>query len=434
MDRNIKDAKDIGTGELIYFNSHAKATYTNDGSILEDIISSFKQDGYPVIEHGTEDTTFTLTPNALHVWGKVSTLTLTLGEETEGITNEFIFIFEGSSNPVLTLPDTIKWADDVLPSIVPGKIYCISILNNLAVFSVFEGTDAQVGDICLSNANGDKKFIKVGDVIPDGWTPIGVVVIPESHDVYGTGECAVMSLKYMNYTTPNEGSISYQGMYWGGDNTDTSLYNYTYAATIGSATAQTETVSFTGYPYLPSDAFTATTCTKDTNASYSSSERTAAPSPYLTDGSRNSQYYTNGNNALSDFDGVGNTNILTGLATGEDWKTATSITNNSGSTYYPAACCCWRYSTVGTVQGNWYLPACGELGYLCARFKTINNAIQYLIDLGFSDSCSLVASSYFWSSSEYSSDSARCVLMYYGNVYGNLKYDRYYVRAFLRVK
>lgn len=168
MDRNIKDAKDLGTGELIYFNSHAKATYTNDGSILEDIILSFKQDGYHVIEHGVGDTTFTLTPNALHVWGKVSTLTLTLGEETEGITNEFIFIFEGSSNPVLTLPDTIKWADDVLPLIVPGKIYCISILNNLAVFSVFEGNDAQVGDICLANANGDKKFIKVGDVIPDG--------------------------------------------------------------------------------------------------------------------------------------------------------------------------------------------------------------------------------------------------------------------------
>ena len=63
----------------------------------------------------------------------------------------------------------------------------------------------------------------------------------------------------------------------------------------------------------------------------------------------NSQYYTNGNNAISDFDGVGNTKVLTGLATGQsDWKTAASIINNSGSTYYPAACCCWRYHTLGT--------------------------------------------------------------------------------------
>ena len=301
--------------------------------------------------------------------------------------------------------------------------------------TMIDKSNATVGDICCYDAvNDEKVFIRTGGTTPFEVTPIGVVVIPSSHDVYGTGECAVMSLKYMNYTTPNEGSISYQGMCWGGYGNDISLYNYTSAATIGSVTAQTETVSFTGYPYLPSDAFTVTTCTKDTNASYSSYGRTAAPSPYLTDGSRNSQYYTNGNNALSDFDGVGNTNILTGLATGEDWKTATSITNNSGSTYYPAACCCWRYSTVGTVQGNWYLPACGELGYLCARLKTINNAIQYLIDSGFSDSCSLVASRGFWSSSEYSSNFARYVYMYSGSVDYNDKANDYYVRAFLRVK
>lgn len=239
----------------------------------------------------------------------------------------------------------------------------------------------------------------------------------------------------MNSTAPDEGSTSYTYMYWGGYNNDTSLYNYTYVATIGSATAQTENVSLTAYSsYLPSDTFTATTCVKDTNAFYSSSERTAIPSPYLTDGSRNSQYYTNGNNAISDFDGVGNTNILIGLATGEDWKNATSITNNSGSTYYPAACCCWRYSTVGTVQGDWYLPACGELGYLCARFKTINNTIRYLIDSGFSDSCSLVGSSVtLWSSSECSSTLARAVDTGSGYVHNSNKNINSPVRAFLRV-
>jgi hypothetical protein len=238
----------------------------------------------------------------------------------------------------------------------------------------------------------------------------------------------------MNYTTPNEGSISHQYMYWGGNGNDISLYNYTSAATIGSATAQTETVSFSGSSYIPSDAFTATTCIKDTNAFYSSSGRTAAPSPYLTDGSRNSQYYTNGNNALSDFDGVGNTKILTDLATAQsDWKTATSITNSKDSGYYPAACCCWRYKPTGTVQGNWYLPACGELGYLCARLKAINNAIQYLIDSGFSDSCSLVASYYFWSSNEYGSGNARYVGMSDGRVGNGNKSSSNYVRAFLRV-
>lgn len=291
--------------------------------------------------------------------------------------------------------------------------------------------EALAGDFLCVDADGKKNIFR-GEV-SSGYTPIGVVVIPPSHDVYGTGEGAVMSLKYMNYTTPNEGSINYQSIYWGSYGGYTPIYDYTSVATIGYTTAQTETVSFTGSAYLPSDAFTAITCIKDTNASYSTSvKKSAAPSPYLTDGSRNSQYYTNGNNALSDFDGVGNTNVLTGLATGEDWKNTTSITNTSEKTYYPAACCCWRYSTVGTVQGNWYLPACGELGYLCARFKTINNAIQYLINSGFSNSCSLVASHWFWSSNDLDNYKARYVKMDNGTVAGANKKVDHYVRAFLR--
>ena len=312
--------------------------------------------------------------------------------------------------------------------------------------TMIDKSNATVGDICCYDAvNDEKVFIRTGGTTPFEVTPIGVVVIPSSHDVYGTGECAVMSLKYMNYTTPNEGSISYQSIYWGGYGTDiTGMTNFNKVPYIAaSASAQTDTYSPTingtsGYTYLPSDNFTGSTCGHDTSAKYYDTSVKPAPSPYLTDGSRNPLYYQTSSpsttaNTLSDFDGVGNTNVITGLATGEDWKTATSITNNSGSTYYPAACCCWRYSTVGTVQGNWYLPACGELGYLCARLKTINNAIQYLIDSGFSDSCSLVDSYAFWSSSDYSSNYARNVYMSNGSVNSNLKNYYRYVRAFLRV-
>jgi hypothetical protein len=38
--RNIKDAKDLTTGELVYFRSHAKATYMSDGRTVEDAINS----------------------------------------------------------------------------------------------------------------------------------------------------------------------------------------------------------------------------------------------------------------------------------------------------------------------------------------------------------------------------------------------------------
>lgn len=303
--------------------------------------------------------------------------------------------------------------------------------------------EALAGDFLCVDADGKKNIFR-GEV-SSGYTPIGVVVIPPSHDVYGTGEGAVISLKYMNYTTPNEGSISYQSMYWGGYGSDISiLTNFTDVPYI-AAIASTQTnktnpliVNVTGSAYLPSDRFTERTiCGHDTSTQYYFENGRAVPSPYFTDGSRNPRYYqTSGNsttkNALSDFNGVDNTNVLTDLATGEDWKNATSITNNSGSNYYPAACCCWRYSTVGTVQGNWYLPACGELGYLCARFKIINNAIQYLIDSGFSDSC-LVATYELWSSSERNNNDANYLAMSRGVIgSGPSKDENNYVRAFLR--
>ena len=41
--RRIKDAKDLTTGELIYFRGHAKATYLSDGSTLEEKISSIEE-------------------------------------------------------------------------------------------------------------------------------------------------------------------------------------------------------------------------------------------------------------------------------------------------------------------------------------------------------------------------------------------------------
>jgi hypothetical protein len=40
--RKVKDAKDLSTDELIYFKSHAKATYMSDGSTVEDTINNIE--------------------------------------------------------------------------------------------------------------------------------------------------------------------------------------------------------------------------------------------------------------------------------------------------------------------------------------------------------------------------------------------------------
>lgn len=44
-DRILKDAKDLKTGELIYFRGHAKATYMSNGATVEDAINSIGSGG-----------------------------------------------------------------------------------------------------------------------------------------------------------------------------------------------------------------------------------------------------------------------------------------------------------------------------------------------------------------------------------------------------
>lgn len=43
--RKVKDAQDLGSGELIYFKGHAKATYMSDGRTVEDAINDMQEGG-----------------------------------------------------------------------------------------------------------------------------------------------------------------------------------------------------------------------------------------------------------------------------------------------------------------------------------------------------------------------------------------------------
>lgn len=79
------------------------------------------------VDHGTADTTFELPANQYHTWGEVASLTITLGEETEGVVNDFMFSFvSGDTATQLTLPATVKG----VPAIEPNSIYQCSIVDN----------------------------------------------------------------------------------------------------------------------------------------------------------------------------------------------------------------------------------------------------------------------------------------------------------------
>ena len=87
-----------------------------------------------LVNHGTADTTFTLTPNAMHVWGEVAQLNLTLGTPMPNVMNEYAFEFQSPSTPTnLLLPSTLKWCNDYIPTIRAGKKYQASIVNNMII-------------------------------------------------------------------------------------------------------------------------------------------------------------------------------------------------------------------------------------------------------------------------------------------------------------
>lgn len=84
------------------------------------------------------------------------------------------------------------------------------------------------------------------------------------------------------------------------------------------------------------------------------------PSPYLGD-KPNPAYYSEisgYNNALADFDGKDNTDVL--VALGADYVAANAARN---------------YKAAGAEEIEWYLPAMGELGYLMVRFNKIQAAL-----------------------------------------------------------
>lgn len=88
---------------------------------------------YAEVNHGTSDTTFTLTPNTFHIWDEVASLDLSFGAETSGVANEYLFQFtSGATATSLTVPDTVEWVDGT-PTIEANKTYQVSIVNNIGL-------------------------------------------------------------------------------------------------------------------------------------------------------------------------------------------------------------------------------------------------------------------------------------------------------------
>lgn len=107
------------------------AEYDGSSEVSVEIPAGGAGGVYPVVS--MTDATAELAPNTFYQWGEIAALSITLATPTnEAITNEYCFEFvSGSTATTLTVPDTIRWAQE--PSIDTGKTYQVSILNGIGV-------------------------------------------------------------------------------------------------------------------------------------------------------------------------------------------------------------------------------------------------------------------------------------------------------------
>lgn len=199
--------------------------------------------------------------------------------------------------------------------------------------------------------------------------PVGVVMIPS--EFLPDKKARIISLTNMIYNGNDDMPWDESNGFW----VDSSASNSNWVG--ASYPPDTETYYESKLGYLPSDKSDWSGASPSTDASsryyYTNNELLddslnwmsigKSPSPYLSNGRFNPAYSLafEGGNALSDFNGLFNTQSLV----------------NEGSTFY-AAHACWNYKDItnGRDGLQWYLPALGELGFLMPRFQLINQSIQ----------------------------------------------------------
>ena len=403
----------------------------------------------------------------------------------DGVEMKIIAYNSGSSSITITLPwDTYTcFAKSLTVNAGEYGIIDISFKSESEVYILAEAKQAQggytgeYGTVAFSNGT-DYKLIQDKDnnlsdfkAAHSDYEPIGILIIPSSctrvmlpdGDVR-KGKNIIMSLCYMSYTTPDNGTKSNEAMYWGDYSVDTGLTNYNVVNYYSDGTTQS-TISTTDYAYLPSDLYNSVASKVYPSIGYRV-KLYFAPSPFKqVDGILlpNEEYYTtaySSQNAFSDFAGPNNTKVLIDLTTAlTDWKTkGVAITNSYDSGYYPAACCCARFGAPdnssapkGTnsflyhyannpsydytkgVNYTWYFPAAGELGFIMPHFKKNKATLTKLATLYTDMNIVSVASMFFWSSSECSYSYARNVRTDLGDVGNNSKDNGLYVRSFCAV-
>ena len=108
------------------------------------------------------------------------------------------YITKGEPN-IGSLSYKVDLTDDIVT--IPKR------LPNTADYVLYDKVNQEL--VCIASS------ADLSNYPSESYTPVGIVVIPASHDVYGDGSCGIISLKEMNCDTPSTGGTSEQSMYWG---------------------------------------------------------------------------------------------------------------------------------------------------------------------------------------------------------------------------
>lgn len=288
-------------------------------------------------------------------------------------------------------------------------------------------TQARVGDLVFTNwsiytedVEGDKPLYvdpldngTITALRDDGNQCLGVVVIPASYS--DDGLVRLVSLDFMDYNHPQDGSTVPVNMMWGktGETvTDLDTKDQILAYTPGTTTLALANYSYFGTDYGIIDSYVRQ---EDVRLSYDywSGEDTMIPSPYTNSGQKNNVYFSNSSSILNDgLCGKDNTDKIIAMSSAE---IGDSSFNNEQSVY-PAAMCCrsYKYEQFQNEDGDnvyYYLPSIAELGLLIARIEEVNFARTAM---GYSNLTGI----YLWSSSQYSSYNAWSLYLSLNDYFG----------------
>ena len=272
---------------------------------------------------------------------------------------------------------------------------------------------AKVGDIAYWDGSS-VKTVPLSSWNTSLGTPVGVVMIGSGFAP--DGRVRIISLTNMSYN--GDEYIMWDSE--GGIDIDSPAPNFEYVPTTDNAGSTT--IGYSGYGVLPSDSdsFYGDVSYVDGKTKYYATNdelmewgEGIIPSPYLGD-VPNPAYYQaiEGGNALSDFNGLSNTQLLV----------------SDGDNYH-AAHACWNYKDAANSNLQWYLPAMGELGYLMPRFKQINESIQAVGGVPVEEYNFWSSSEFFWDDFDLPEGYAWYLYTGSGYVYYNFKDGYYRVRS-----